>query len=202
MDWNKPAQDSLIEKTKIALAANGFNVLIAENRRKAKEKVLELVPKGSEVMTMTSVTLKTIGLEEALNESENYNSLREKLMAMDRKTQGKEMNQLGSAPEYAIGSVQAVTSDGHVMIASASGSQLPAYAYGAGKVIWVVGWQKIVNDKEDGFKRIYEHCFPLENERAKKVYGRPSSVNKILIFNKEPVQNRTTLIIVKEVLGF
>ncbi|MCL4353610.1 lactate utilization protein [Patescibacteria group bacterium] len=202
MDWNKPAQDSLIEKTKIALAANGFNVLIAENRRKAKEKVLELVPKGSEVMTMTSVTLKTIGLEEALNESENYNSLREKLMAMDRKTQGKEMNQLGSAPEYAIGSVQAVTSDGHVMIASASGSQLPAYAYGAGKVIWVVGWQKIVNDKEDGFKRIYEHCFPLENERAKKVYGRESSLNKILILNKEPVPNRTTLIIVKEVLGF
>ncbi|MCL5746684.1 MAG: lactate utilization protein [Patescibacteria group bacterium] len=202
MDWNKLADDNTIEETKNAFNSNGFNVVVVKNSEEAKNKVLELVPKGAEVMAMTSVTLNVTGIDEVLNDSENYNSLRKKLMSMDRKTQGREMNKLGCAPEYAIGSVQALSKDGHVMIASASGSQLPAYAYGANKVIWVVGAQKIVETKEEGFKRIYEHCFPLENQRALKVYGKESSVNKILVLNKEPIPNRSTIIIVKEVLGF
>lgn len=202
MDWNKLASDKVMEETKTALMANGFNVLVAENGQEAKAKVLEILPKGAEAMTMTSITLDTLGISKEINESGRFDSVRKKLMSMDRKTQGAEMNKLGSAPEYAIGSVHAVSKDGHLMIASASGSQLPAYAYGAGKVIWVVGAQKLVQTKDDGFKRIYEYTFPLEDKRAFKAYGMHSSVNKILILNKEPIPNRSTVIIVKEVLGF
>lgn len=202
MNWDKLATSKIIEETKNALSANGFNVLIAENGQNAKDEVLKLLPNGAQVMTMASVTLDATGISKAINDSGDFDSIKNKLMSMDRKTQGREMSRLGSAPEYAVGSVHGITSDGHVMIASASGSQLPAYAYGANKVIWVVGGQKIVKSIEEGFKRIYEYSFPLENQRALKAYGMGSSVNKILILNKEPIPNRSTIIIVKEILGF
>src|SRR3989344_2573254 len=49
-----------------------------------------------------------------------------------------------------------LTKDGHVLIASRSGSQIPGYAYGADHVIWVVGAQKLVDDIDEGIKRIYD----------------------------------------------
>jgi len=39
------------------------------------------------------------------------------------------MKRLGSAPEWVIGSIQALTEDGKVLMASNSGSQIPAYVY-------------------------------------------------------------------------
>jgi len=121
---------------------------------------------------------------------------------MDRKTQGLEMQKLGAAPEWAVGSVHAVTEDGKVIIASASGSQLPSYAYGSSHVVWVVGSQKIVKDLDEGMKRVREYVLPLESERAMKAYGQPSSINKLLILNKEANPGRITMVIVKEKLGF
>ena len=121
---------------------------------------------------------------------------------MDRNTQSQEISELGAATKCAIGSVHAVTEDGHILIASNTGSQLSAYVYGAENVIFIVGTNKIVKNTDDGIKRIYEHSFPLENERAKKAYGMNSAVNKILILNKEFKQNRIKLVFVKEKLGF
>ncbi len=122
---------------------------------------------------------------------------------MDKSKQGKEMQMLGAAPEYAVGSVHAVTEDGKVLIASATGSQLPAYVYGSKKVIWVVGTQKIVKNTDDGIKRIYEHTLPLESERAKKAYGVSGSfVAKLLLINKEFEKDRIHLIFVNESIGY
>lgn len=202
--WDKLAEEKTIENTVAALKANGIDAQIVENRQEAKKKVLELIPAGSEVMTMTSVTLDIVGLSEEINKADGkFKPVRDKLYAMDRNTQVQEMNRLGAAPEFVVGSVHAVSEDGHILIASATGSQLPAYAYSAGKVIWVVGTQKIVKNTDEGIKRIYEHSLPLESERAKKAYGVPgSAVNKILIINKEVQPGRIKLILVKEKLGF
>ena len=201
-DFSQLALDESINKVKDALQKNGIEVLVAENGAKAKEKVLEMIPEGSEIMNMTSATADSLGLAEEITESAKYNSVRNKFKTMDPKTQGQDMKKLGAAPEWAIGSVHAVTEDGKVIVASATGSQLPAYAYGSAHVIWVVGAQKIVKDLAEGFKRIYEYVLPLENERAMKAYGQPSSVNKLLIFNKEVTIGRITMIIVKEKFGF
>ncbi|MEK6933533.1 MAG: lactate utilization protein [Nanoarchaeota archaeon] len=200
--WNELANDVVIKNTIESLKKNGINAELVKTRDEAKKKVLSLIPEGAEVMAMTSVSLDTINIPEEIK-SGNYNSVREKLYSMDRETHGRETQKLGAAPEYAIGSVNAVTEDGKVMIASNTGSQLSAYAYGSSKVVWVVGTQKIVKNIEEGMKRIYEHSLPLESERAKKAYGVPgSSVNKILIVNKEIQQNRIHIIFVNEQLGF
>ena len=196
------ANESKIERTISALKANGIDALVAENGEEAKRKILERLPVGADVMSMTSVTLDAIGISKEIQDSGKFNSVSKKLFSMDRKTQSSEMRKIGSAPDWAIGSVHAVTEDGNVLIASASGSQLPAYVFGAAHVIWAVGIQKIVKNIEEGIKRIYEYSLPLESERARKAYGVPgSSVNKLLIINKE-MPGRITLIFVKENLGF
>ena len=112
------------------------------------------------------------------------------------------MKRLGTAPEWVIGSIQALTEDGKVLMASNSGSQIPAYVYWASHVIWVVGAQKIFRNIDEGIKKIYEHCLPLENERAMKAYGIGSFVSKILIINKEPFPHRITIVLINENLGF
>lgn len=203
MSYNTLPSQDIIEKTKAALESNGMQVIIAENGVDAKQKVFELLPQNAEVMNMTSVTLDTIGVSKEIQESGKYNSVKKKLMSMDKNTQRLEMKKLGSAPEYAVGSVHAVTEDGHVLIASNTGSQLAGYVYGSAHVIWVVGTQKIVKNTDEAIKRIYDYVLPLESERAHKAYGVPgNAVNKLLIINKEVSPTRLTMILVKEVLGF
>ena len=200
--WNQLANKQSIDKAIEALKANGINAQFVENSDDVKREVLELIPQGAEVMNMTSVTLDTIGLPKDLNESGKYNSVRNKLNFMDRVTQGLEMQKIGASPEWAVGSVHAVTEEGQVIVVSNSGSQLQAYAGGSPNVIWIVGAQKIVKNTDEGMKRIYEYVLPLEDERAKKTYGVGSNVSKVLIINKEIMSGRITLIIVNEVLGF
>lgn len=204
IDFSQLATDDSLEKTKAALQSHGFNVLIAQNSAEAKKMTLNLIPEKSEVMTATSTTLDQLGITPIINASGKYNAVKTKLMSMDRKTQGLEMQKLGAAPEYVIGSVHAVTEDGKVVVASGSGSQLPAYTYGAAHVIWVVSIKKIVPNLDVAFKRIYEYVLPLEDARMKKVYGSESgsNVNKLFILNNEGNQSRITLIFVKEPLGF
>ncbi len=201
--WDQLADKQTIEKTIKSLHANGIEAEFVENGEQAKQRILEILPKGAEVMDMTSITLDTLGIPKELNESGNYNSVRNKLTSMDRNTQGIEMQKMGAAPDWVVGSVHAVTEDGQVLIASNTGSQLPAYAYGSSHIIWVVGVQKITKDTDEGMKRIYEYVLPLEAERARKAYGVPgSNVSKLLIVNKEVRPNRITIIFVNEVLGF
>lgn len=202
-DWGMLASNKSIQKAIEALKANGISAMIVENGQEAKKKVLKLLPKDAEVMNMSSVTIDTLSLSKEINESGKFDSVKNKLAKMDRKTQGREMQRIGAAPEYAVGSVHAVTEDGKVLIASNSGSQLPAYVYGSLHVIWVVGTQKVVKDVDAGMKRIYEYVLPLESERVKKAYGMErSNVSKLLIINRENVEGRLTLILVKEKLGF
>jgi hypothetical protein len=200
--WEKLPSLAVINKTVEALKKNGIDTYFVQTEDEARKKVFEIIPKGAEVLTMTSVTLDTLGISKEINEPGKFNSVRNKLNSMDRKTQAKEMQRFGTAPEYVLGSVHAVTEDGKVLIASATGSQLPAYAYGAMKVIWVVGVQKIVKDLDEAMIRIYEHTFNLENERAKKIYGVGSNVSKLLLFNREYQEGRIKIIFVNKILGF
>jgi hypothetical protein len=185
--------DQLIE----TLKQNGFDTYFFENNNLVIQKIFELIPKGSEVMTMSSVTLDTLGVGDIFNNSGKYNAIRPKLYAKE-----KDAAYHANAPEYVIGSVQAITEDGQIVMASATGSQLPAYVYGAKNVILVVGIQKIVKNLDEALKRINHVVLPLEDIRALKAYGVHSSVNKILIINQEPVPSRTTILLVNQPLGF
>ncbi|HEY5983071.1 MAG TPA: LUD domain-containing protein [Anaerolineales bacterium] len=196
------ATDERIAKTAKALEANGIHTLIAETGAQARKMFFELVPEGAEVYMGASVTLEQLGIKEEIDKSGKYDPLRPKMFALNRETQAREIRKLGSAPDYAAGSVHAVTEDGHVLIASKTGSQLGPYASGAGKVIWVVGAQKLVRDMDEAMKRIQEYCVPREEQHMQELYKASTGLNKILIVNREARPNRITMIIVKEELGF
>jgi hypothetical protein len=196
------ASDEQITRTVKALEANGIRALVAENGAEAKRLFFELVPDGSEVFLGASITLEKTGIKEVIDQSGRFDAIRPKMFAMNRETQGREIRKLGGAPDYAAGSVHAVTEDGHVLIASNTGSQLGPYASGAGKVIWVVGAQKLVKDLDEGLRRVNEYVLPLEEVHMQELYKASTAVSKLLIVNREVRPDRITMIIVKEQIGF
>lgn len=200
--FSRLADDAAVARTAEALTANGLTAFIVPDGGQAKQKVLELLPPKAEVMNMTSMTLEGISVTQTILQSGQFTAVRQQLSAMpDSEAAAK--RRLGAAPEWVVGSVHAVTEDGRVLIASNTGSQLPAYAYGAAHVIWVAGAHKIVPDFNTALQRLYEYSLPLESERAKQAYGAPgSAINKMLVVNREVQPNRITVILVKEKLGF
>ncbi len=153
--------------TVVALEEHGFSVEVADDLDAARVAVLARIPDGSSVMTNTSVTLAETGIADAINDGGGrWDSARNKMFALDFATQAQQMKAIGGQPDYALGSVHAVTADGTLVIASASGSQLASYAWGAANVIFVAGAQKLVPTLEAAHQRIYTHSLPLEDARA------------------------------------
>lgn len=196
------ADDARVARTAAALEANGIGVVRAADAREAKRIVLDLIPDGSQVHNGASLTLDVSGITEAIATSGRYDAVRPRIMSMDRATQADEIRRLSAAPDVMLGSVHAVTETGSLLAASMSGSQLGPYVSGAGRVILVVGTQKIVANLEEGLRRINEYSFPLEDARAQAAYGIHSAVNKVLIINREIVPGRITVVLVDEPLGF
>jgi hypothetical protein len=196
------ADDASVKRTAAALAANGISVLRAADAAEAKRIVLDLVPDGAQVHHAASQTLEVSGITDEIEKSGRYEPLRPRIWSMDRKTQADEIRRLSAAPDVMLGSVHAATETGSLLTASMSGSQLGPYVSGAGRVILVVGTQKIVSDLEEGLRRIDEYAFPLEDARAMEAYGIHSAVNKVLIINREINPGRITVVFVDEALGF
>lgn len=187
-----------------ALQKNNIGSIFVETIEQAKEEVLKRLSPSAEIMQMSSETLRISGISTEINESGNFKAIRPLLAQSDGNSlSAKERTRLACVPDIAVGSAQAVTEAGQLVFASLTGSQLPAYVYGASKVILVIGKQKIVKDLSAALKRIYEYVLPLESERVRKTYGnKESSVNKILIINKEATPERIFVIIVNQEIGF
>jgi L-lactate utilization protein LutC len=196
------ASEASLQTAARRLGENGMTAHIAETGDDARSLALGLIPDGAEVLTASSQTLEEIGLRAAIDESTTIKSVRAELQNMDAATQWHEMRALGARPDVILGSVHAVTEQGVVVVASASGSQLGPYASGAGKVIWVVGSQKIVRSLDEAMRRIEEYALPLEDARAQLAYGQGSFIGKELIFYREYLPDRVHVILVKEKLGF
>jgi hypothetical protein len=200
--YSQQATEDSVNKAADALREHGFKVSIVESLDDANDAVFKIIPKGAQVFTATSVTLDEAGISTHINESGEYDSVRDEFMKYwGQEDKAIEMRRIGSAMEYAIGSVHAVTEDGQLLIASNSGSQLPSYVYGANHVIWVVGTQKIVADLEQGIDRIESYTLPLEDARALKAYGTHSAISKLLIYRQD-LQQRTHVIFVKQAVGY
>ena len=153
--------------TVVALEEHGFSVEVVDDLEAARQAVLARIPHGASVMTNTSVTLEQTGIADAINDGAGrWESARNKMFALDFATQAQQMKAIGGQPDYALGSVHAITRDGTLVIASASGSQLASYAWGAANVIFVVGAQKLVPTLAAAHERIYQHSLPLEDARA------------------------------------
>jgi hypothetical protein len=194
------ADDARVTRTTAALEANGISVLRAADAAEANRIVLGLIPDRRSTMALRNRS--SSGIIDEIERSPRYDPVRPRIRNLDRKTQADEIRRLSAAPDVMLGSVHAVTETGSLLAASMGGSQLGPYVSGAGRVILVVGTQKIVSDLEEGLRRINEYAFPLEDARAQAAYGIHSAVNKVLIINREIIPGRITVVLLDEVLGF
>jgi len=200
--FTDPAPAQRLERAAAALTANNFAVEILDDAAAARTRIKDLIPEGASVFTGASETLRLSGIDEDINSSGRYDAVRPRGLAMDRATQLGEIWRLMSTPDVIVGSVHAVTETGCLVIASASGSQLPGYAGGAVRAIWIVGAQKVVPDLSTALRRVEDHCLPLESARAQVAYGQPSAINRLLILNAEPHPGRGTVLLLREAIGF
>ena len=197
-----PASAERLERAAAALRANGFAAEILDDAAAARARVKELVPEGAGVLTGASETLRLSGIDEDINTGGRYDAVRPRVLAIDRATGADEIRRLVAGPDFVVNSVAAVTETGSLVLASGSGSQLPANAGGAAHAVWIVGAQKLVPDLSTALRRVEEHALPLENARAQAVYGTPSAVNRLLILNAEPRPGCGTVLLLREAIGY
>lgn len=197
-----PASADRLERAASALTAHGFTAEILDDVAAARIRIKDLIPEGASVFTGASETLRLSGIDVDINTSGRYQALKPRLLAMDRVAEAAEMRRLLASPDVIVGSVAALTETGSLVVASGSGSQLPGYAGGAARAIWIVGAQKVIPDLSTALRRVEEHALPLESARTQEVYGWPSAVNRLLILNAEFHPGRGTVLLLREAIGF
>jgi hypothetical protein len=197
-----PAPDESLQQAAAALTAHGFTADILDDAAAARSRIKDLIPEGANVFTGASETLRLSGIDEDINTSGRYQAIKPHVLAMDRVTGADDIRRLLASPDVAVGSVAAVTETGSLVVASGSGSQLPGYAGGAARAIWVVGAQKVVPDLSAALRRVEDHCLPLESARTQVAYGWPSAINRLLILNAEPRPGRGIVLLLREAIGF
>jgi hypothetical protein len=200
--FDAPAPAQSLERAAAALWDHGFAVEILDDVAAARTRVEELIPDGASVFTSASETLRLSGIDADINSSGRYRAIKPQVLAIDRATGADEIRRLLAAPDFVVGSVAALTETGSLVVASGSGSQIPAYGGGAGRAIWIVGAQKVVPDLATALRRVEEHSLPLENARAQAVYGQPSAINRLLVLNADPYPGRVTVLLLREAIGF
>jgi hypothetical protein len=196
-----PAQ---IQQTISELKPRGINVQLVDTPADALDKLQQLIPSGATLMIAASQSLKEIGFEDLLKaKTHGWVNLKEALFSEPDSAKQAELRTQSALADYYVGSVQAITEAGEMMIASHSGSQLPAYAFTSRNVIWVAGVQKIVPTLEAALRRIREYSLPREDERMKAMGMRGSRIGKLLIFEWEAphLQRHLNLILVNQVVG-
>jgi hypothetical protein len=194
-------EEAVLTETLLALERRGFSAEAVDDLDAARETVLARIPGGSSVMTFPSVTLESAGIAEAIDDGERYDSARARGFGLDRTTQMRQIKTIMLQPEFALGSVHAITRDGILVLASALGSQLASHAWGADNVIFVAGAHKVVADVAAARERIFEHCLELEDARALAVYGGHSRIGKILEIHQED-PGRIHIVLVRAVVGY
>jgi len=200
-----PTSDSL-QRTMDSVKARGITVELVDTKEAALARLQALIPPGAVVMTAGSVTLTQIGFDALLiSGSHPWRNFKAELLAEKDPVKQSALRLQGITAEYFLGSVNAIAETGELVFASATGSQLPAYAFSSRNVIWVAGAQKITPTLEDALRRVREVALPMEDQRQKSFGNKNGSfIGRILIFEREPayLRRNLVLILVNEVLGF
>lgn len=201
IDFTTPANEAQLQAVAARLRERNFDTVIVDSSADARAAVLQRLPEGAEVHSGKSKTLEDAGIFQVLMESDRYDFLRRRTLKMDRATQADEIRKLIAAPDVMLGSVQALTEAGEMVVASATGSQIGPYASGARQVILVVGAQKLVPDLDTAFRRVREHVQPYEDARLREQLGVGTVLARIVILEREGRPGRTTVILVREPIG-
>ena len=196
------ADSASIERTVAALASAGVETVVVNTRDAARGQLIEWVPQGVEVFVNTSETLATIGYTEFMEGNPGYVNLHDTMVALPDPAAQREFRRKTSVAEYFVGSVQAIAETGEIVIASSSGSQIAAYAYGARRVVLVAGTQKICPTLADAIARVRGYTLERHDQWLEQRGVAPTPIGKLMIMEREPVPGRVSMLLVRESLGW
>ena len=201
--WNALPVPEMVEKTIQEVEKRGIRVIVAGDGAEALSIIKKIIPPGSEVMNGSSTTLIEIGYEDyiATNQS-GWNLIHKRITLENDARKRAELRRKSVAADYFISGANAISSTGEILACDASGSRVGAWPFAAGHLVLVAGINKIVPTLEEGLARIRNYAFRLENARAMRAYGTPSVIGKCVILAHERSEERITLILVKEALGY
>jgi len=195
--------EETIEETADNLRTNGFEVVVVDSGEDALETIQSRIPAGASVMNGHSTTLEEVGFAEYLSEGDHeWESLADEIWGIDDDDERQTARRESQTADYFLGGVNAIARTGELVAADRSGSRIGAYPFAAGNVLIVSGVNKIVASLDDALDRLESVAYPLENERAQEAYGVESAIAKQLIFRQELEEGRTTVVLVREQLGY
>ena len=197
-----PASAESISRTIEALAARNVDAVLVESREAALVKLKELVPEGCEVFVSTSETLDTIGYTQYMDGNDRYINLHDQMLAQPDAASQREFRRTTTTADYFVGSVQAIAETGEIVVASGSGSQIGAFAYGARRVIMVAGTQKICPTLAEAEARTRGYTLEMHDRWLEGRGGSAAPIGKFLVMEYEPVAGRITMILIPESLGW
>lgn len=196
-------EDDTIDQAVANLQTNGFEVVVVDSAEDALETIQSHIPVAASVMNGHSTTLEEIGFTEYLSEGDHeWESLPDEIWSIDDDAKRENARRESQTADYFLGGINAIAKTGELVAADRSGSRIGAYPYAASNVVIVSGVNKIVDDLSAALDRLESVAYPLENERAKDAYGVESAIAKQLIFRQELEEERTTVILVRERLGY
>jgi len=201
--WSRIPDEATIDRTRRAIEARKIRVVRAATADAARQALLDLIPEGAEVMNGSSTTLNEIGYEQLLKE--NPKRWRDYHAAVTAESDEEKRNTLrrkAVTADWFLSGVQAIAATGEIVGCDKTGSRVGAWPYGAGHLVLVSGANKIVSTLDDALARCWEYALPVEQQRAKRVYGTSSEIGNIVILEKEMDPDRVTLILVDESLGY
>ena len=196
------ADAGTVERTIQALAARNVDAWLAGSGQEALARLKELVPEGSEVFVNTSETLDTIGYSGFMHDNDRYINLHDRMMAVTDPVEQREFRRKTTTADYFVGSVQAIAESGEIVLASSSGSQIGAYAYGARRVILVAGTQKICSTLAEAEARTRGWTLERHDRWLEDRGVAATPIGKYMIMEHEPVAGRITMILIPENLGW
>ncbi len=213
MDSNK--QWWIEEKAKKAvekLKAHEFKAIYVETREGAVQEIWKYITPKLRIGIGGSLTIRELGILEKLEEQGNtvYNHWKPGLS----KENVLEIRKLQMTSDLFLSSVNAITLNGELVNIDGIGNRVNSINFGPGKVILVVGYNKIVDDVQEAIHRIKNFAAPLNARRLNidvpcaKVgkcvdCNSPNRICRVtVIHERKPSLTDILIILVGEELGF
>jgi len=195
-----------------ALKANGFEVIYADNANEALDKVMSFIPKRAKVGIGGSVTVRDIGLVEAIEKQSNTIFM-DWGKPLELKEKIKVRKEALTSDVY-LTSSNAITLQGQLVNIDGTGNRVSAMIFGPKKVIIVAGANKLVDTLDEALARIRNIAGPLNGKRLNlktpcALTGKctdcnsPDRMCKVkVILEKKPSLSDITIVLVGENLGY
>jgi L-lactate utilization protein LutB len=169
----------------------------------------EFIKEGMSVGMGGSISVAEIGLLDYLINKKDI-TLHNQYETGISMQENVERRRQGLVSDIFVTGINALSKDGKIINADGSGNRVAAFCYGPKKILAIVGVNKIVENLEEGFKRVMEVAAVKNVERIN---------NKAIEMGKEPTYNldniankftwvkaddkdRITIILVNETLGY